>query len=228
MKGIVNSVYLGKVVPFTRPDSFTGIFKKEVNHLVSVGYEGIEGDEIGDLKVHGGPEKAVHVYPLEHYKKWKAEFPDCPFFENAGAFGENFSTIGLDESQVFVGDIFSIGTAVVEVSQGRLPCWKLNDRFDIPYFSEMLQINYRTGWYFRVIQQGNVGLGDEITLINRTNDKWSLQEIMKVIFTKSLDEETLISMLELPLVASWRKLFMKRLLTGAVEDWSPRLHGKKD
>ncbi|WBL71608.1 3-alpha domain-containing protein [Serratia liquefaciens] len=104
---------------------------------------------------------------------------------------------------------------------------EINDRFDIPYFSEMLQINYRTGWYFRVIQQGSVGLGDEITLINRTNDKWSLQEIMKVIFTKSLDEETLTSVLTLPLVPSWRKLFMKRLLTGVVEDWSPRLHGRK-
>ncbi|MEG3696872.1 MOSC domain-containing protein, partial [Vibrio coralliirubri] len=114
---------------------------------------------------------------------------------------------------------------LLEVSQGRMPCWKLNVRFDQNDMARRLQDTLRTGWYFRVLEEGDIGAGDEITLCERPYPDWSLARIMGAVFTGSLDREELSQMAELPLVESWGNLVERRLETGEVEDWEMRLVG---
>ena len=105
---------------------------------------------------HGGPEKAVHHYPFDHYEAWRTELGDIGLLRQPGAFGENLSAVGLTEADVAVGDVFRLGSAIVEVSQGRQPCWKLNERFGQPTVAKSVQASGRTGWYYRVIETGLV------------------------------------------------------------------------
>src|SRR5690606_16433169 len=109
----------------------SAIDKRPLEGAVRIDELGVAGDEQGDTRVHGGVDKAVHHYPFEHYATWRAELGELPALASPGAFGENISTRGLDEATVCLGDRFALGTAVLEVSQGRQPCWKLNDRFGV-------------------------------------------------------------------------------------------------
>ena len=127
--GKIRGVYAGKAVPFTRPGTFSAIDKQPVAGPVTVGTEGLQCDEQGDRRVHGGPDKAVHVYAWPNYAHWRTQFPDNRRFDAAPAFGENLSVEGVDETTVCLGDQWRVGTVQFEVSQGRQPCWKLNDRF---------------------------------------------------------------------------------------------------
>src|SRR5690606_2996352 len=121
---------------------------------------GHEGDEQADRAVHGGPEKAIHHYARDHYDLWRAEIGDHPLLHRPGAFGENISTTGLSEEDVCIGDRYRLGTALVEVSQGRQPCWKVDHRFGGLAISAAMVRSRRTGWYYRVIEEGAVGAGD--------------------------------------------------------------------
>lgn len=129
---MLNAVLTGKAVPFGRPDTLSAIGKHPVDAAIAIGPAGLEGDEQADRRNHGGPDKAIHHYPFDHYAAWRGDLPaHCPLLESVGAFGENLSTLGLTEETVCIGDIFRIGTATVQVSQGRQPCWKLNHRFGV-------------------------------------------------------------------------------------------------
>ncbi len=119
------AVLLGQIRPFRGDDEPSAIGKLPVVHPVAVGPMGLAGDEQADRTVHGGIDKAIHHYPADHYDGWRAYLGDVPLLDTPGAFGENISTLGLDESSVFIGDRFRLGTALVEVSQARQPCWKL-------------------------------------------------------------------------------------------------------
>ncbi|MDP2058036.1 MAG: MOSC domain-containing protein, partial [Thiobacillus sp.] len=120
---------------------------------------GFLGDEQGDPSRHGGPDKAVHHYPFEHYAAWCRELPDLAEHFRPGGFGENISTTGLTEQNVCVGDQFSLGTAHIQVAQARQPCWKLGVRFGIPDMPRHVQASARTGWYYRVLEAGVVTPG---------------------------------------------------------------------
>ncbi len=222
--GVVSSVLTGKTVPFSK-GAKSAINKTIQNGRQTVSKLGIPNDEQGDPRFHGGVEKALHIYPSEHYVRWREELGEKRIFQNVGAFGENISSKGVNEGNIFIGDRISIGTTLLQVSQGRMPCWKLNVRCEQPDMALRLQQTLRTGWYFRVLEEGNIGAGDDIILRDREYPEWSLSRIMKTIYEGSLDRVLLEEMLELPLVDSWHKLVAKRIETGSVEDWSRRLFG---
>ena len=219
------SVLRGKKVAFAR-NSTSAINKQSQSTRQQVTKLGIIGDEQGDPNFHGGVEKAIHLYPSEHYKYWCAELGNKTIFQSVGAFGENISSVGVTESDICINDIILIGTTLLQVSQGRMPCWKLNVRCEEPEMALKMQDSLKTGWYFRVLKEGNIGIGDDIILQKRTYPDWSLNRIMKIIYEGSLDSIVLNKMLSLPLVDSWNKLVAKRIALGEVENWNYRLYGE--
>lgn len=221
----LNVVLTGKAVPFGRPDTLSAIGKRPVDAAVAIGPAGLEGDEQADRRNHGGPDKAIHHYPFDHYPAWRGDLPDpAPLLDAAGAFGENISTLGLTEETVCVGDIFCIGTATVQVSQGRQPCWKLNHRFGVADMARRVQSTGRTGWYYRVLEPGIVAAGDGIALIDRPLPDWPLARILRAFYHDTGDLPTLAGIAALePLATGWRTLARRRVDSGRVEDWSGRL-----
>ena len=135
------------------------------------------------------------------------------------------STQGLTEHTICLGDQLRIGTCLLEVSQGRQPCWKLNDRFAVPDMARRLQATFRTGWYCRVLESGVLSAGDTITLVARPYADWTLSSLIELFYHRCLDRDLLLAAYELPLVESWRKLIEHRIRTAQVEDWQKRLEG---
>lgn len=210
----LDALLTGRARPFTRPGSRSGIAKSPRDGALRVTPVGLEGDEQGDLRVHGGVEKAIHHYPREHYAAWIAELGEHPLLMQAGAFGENFSTSGWSEADVCLGDRVRAGTALLEVSQGRMPCWKLNDRFEVAGMSLRVQESGRTGWYYRVLEEGVVAAGDILQLVERCHPDWSLLRLSEVLFDRRADAELLRQCLPLPLTPSWRRTLERRLEKG--------------
>lgn len=223
--GRVGSVLRGRAVPYTRPGTRSAIAKGPVAGPVFVSAEGLAGDEQGDRQAHGGPDKAVHHYAFEHYRLWREELGDLPVLAGPGAFGENLSTSGVTEAGICLGDRLRIGSVVLEVSQSRQPCWKLNDRFGRRDMARRVQERGRTGWYYRVIEAGELRAGDAITLLSRPHPEWTLQRLIDALYCRTLDTDTLRGMLDLPLTPSWQRLVSGRLARRTVEDWGPRLDG---
>ncbi|HHF3074825.1 TPA: MOSC domain-containing protein [Vibrio diabolicus] len=222
--GVVKAVLAGKTVPYAH-GAQSAINKQvlpERQHATELGFT---SDEQGDPRFHGGIQKALHIYPSEHYPIWQQELGERTIFQSAGGFGENISSEGVTESTICLKDKIHIGSTLLEVSQGRMPCWKLNVRFDQHDMARRLQDTLRTGWYFRVLEEGDIGAGDEIILCERPYPEWPLARIMGAVFTGCLDREELTKLSELPLVESWGKLVELRLETGEVEDWEIRLVG---
>ncbi|MFH4680026.1 MOSC domain-containing protein [Vibrio diabolicus] len=222
--GVVKAVLAGKTVPYAH-GAQSAINKQvlpERQHATELGFT---SDEQGDPRFHGGIQKALHIYPSEHYPIWQQELGERTIFQSAGSFGENISSKGVTESTICLKDKIRIGSTLLEVSQGRMPCWKLNVRFDQHDMARRLQDTLRTGWYFRVLEEGDIGAGDEIILCERPYPEWPLARIMGAVFTGCLDREELTQLSELPLVESWGKLVERRLETGEVEDWEMRLVG---
>ncbi|MEG1041639.1 MAG: MOSC domain-containing protein [Pseudomonas sp.] len=221
----LDAVLTGKAVPFTRPGSSSAIAKQPRRGEVAVTELGLAGDEQGDLRVHGGKDKAIHHYPREHYALWAAELGEHPLLQAPGAFGENLSTSGWTEHTLCLGDRLRVGSALLEVSQGRMPCWKLNDRFQVKDMALRVQQTGRTGWYYRVLEEGVLAAGASFELIERPHPQWSVARLSSVLFDKRVDLEIIRQCLELPLVPSWRRTLERRLEQAVVEDWAPRLQG---
>lgn len=221
----IDAVLAGPARPYTRPQSMSAIDKRPVSGPVRVDRDGLAGDEQGDRRMHGGPDKAVHHYAFDHYAAWGRELGALPLLQRPGAFGENLSTHGLTEADMCLADRVRVGSVLLEVSQGRQPCWKLNDRFDRPDMARRVQQTRRTGWYYRVIEPGEFEAGDAVGLVARPFPDWPLDRLLALLYDASLDRRTLGQALELPLVPSWRALIERRLVQGKVEDWSRRLDG---
>lgn len=175
------AVLLGKVRPFRGDDEPSAIGKLPVTDAVAVGPMGLAGDEQADRTVHGGIDKAIHHYPADHYPWWREHLGDVPLLGAPGAFGENISTSGLDEDNVFLGDRFRLGTALVEVSQARQPCWKLDHRFQAKGVMAQVVKTRRTGWYYRVLEAGRVRAGDRLELIERPYPGWPLASLFALL-----------------------------------------------
>ena len=158
----------------------TGIYKEPVAGRIMLRRFNLTGDQQADLTVHGGWDKAVYVYPSEHYPTWRAELPGMQL--SYGMFGENFTTEGLDESSVHIGDQFSIGGAVVVVTQPRLPCYKLDIRFRRPDMPKRFHASGRCGFYLAVLQEGQVGAGDVWERIARSDQEVSVIERYRQYF----------------------------------------------
>ena len=159
----------------------TGIYKEPVAGRIMLYRFNLDGDQQADLTVHGGPDKAVYVYPSEHYPIWQAEFPDLPL--PYGMFGENFTTEGLDESSVHIGDQFRIGGAVVEVTQPRMPCYKLGIRFGRPDMVKRFHASGRCGFYLRVLEEGEVGAGDVIHRVKVDPKRMTVRQAVMLAFS---------------------------------------------
>ena len=191
----------------------TGIFKEPVAGRVALRTLNLDGDRQADLNVHGGPYKAVYCYPLAHYDYWKKEMRgrDLPM----GSFGENFTAEGLLEDSVHLGDRFAVGSAELVVTQPRLPCYKLAVKFQSDDMVKRFLVSGRTGFYFAVTREGEVGAGDEIKLIARDANAVPVSEITRLYVTKRFDDNDLASVRRALLVAalpeSWKDYFRERL-----------------
>jgi MOSC domain-containing protein YiiM len=164
----------------------TGIFKQPVDGRVMMRLLNLDGDRQADLTVHGGVEKAVYAYPVEHYAYWRQEFPndELPW----GAFGENLTVEGLLESEVNIGDRFRIGTAEVMVTQPRFPCFKLNLKFGRDDMVKRFLNSRLSGIYFSVVQEGEIGAGDAITLVSRDEHNITVADIVQIYVREASDD----------------------------------------
>lgn len=216
---------VGRARPFGPNDEPSAIDKRPVGRPLRLTANGFEGDEQGDRRHHGGPDKAVHHYPAEHYAAWRLDLPELQAERfQVGAFGENLGTVGLTEANVCVGDVFRLGAALLQVSQARQPCWKLNLRFGIPDMSRRVQDSARTGWYYRVLEAGDVAPGSVLRLLDRPHPDWPLGRLLLHLYADPLNVSALAAIAALGnLSASWRELAQRRLASGRVEDWSRRL-----
>ena len=221
----IGAIMVGKAVPFGRPGAVSAIDKGPLDGPVELTTLGFIGDEQGDRRHHGGPDKAVHHYAFDHYDRWRRELHPVPeVLAAAGAFGENVSTLGMTEDDVCAGDIYRLGGATLQVSQARQPCWKLNHRFGVKDMARRVQASGRTGWYYRVLEPGLVNRGDALILLDRPFAGWTLSRILRALYVDMLDMETLAGIAAIePLAPSWRTLATRRLETGRVEDWAKRL-----
>lgn len=223
--GTVRSVLTGQVKTL-EPRFVSAIDKKERVGSVRVGLQGLDGDEQGDRRFHGGPDKAVHVYAHEHYERWIFELGALPVLGAPGAFGENLSTGGLLESDVCLADELRVGSVVLQVSQARQPCWKLNRRFGVADMARRVQDRLRPGWYCRVLQPGELRAGDAIELLARPHPDWPLSRLLRLLYRSDAVDADLAPALRLPLVPSWRRLLERRLQSRRIEDWRGRLFGE--
>lgn len=222
----IDALLTGVVRPLGDSGRDSGIDKHPVSERLWLGPEGLRGDEQADRRFHGGPEKALHHYAREHYAAWQDALGDLAVLHGPGAFGENISTRGLTESDVCVGDIYRAGTALIQVSQARQPCWKLDHRFSHRGMAARVQASGMTGWYYRVLQEGWLITGDTLSLQERPHAQWTLACVQDILNRRVLDPDVLHALANLPeLSPNWRALFEKRARAGEVEDWTRRLQG---
>lgn len=202
------SVLTGKVRPFRAVDEPSAIAKTPVDAPLAISPFGLAGDEQADPINHGGPDKAIHLYPADHYPFWRKMLDDHPLLTDAGAFGENISTSGLTEAEACLGDRFRMGTALLEISQGREPCWKLGHRFGIPTLPARVVATRRSGWYFRVLESGRVAAGDTLSLESRPLPQWSVERVFGLLIGGDYkrDPAGLRDLIGMQVLASpWRK-----------------------
>ncbi|MBD2248334.1 MOSC domain-containing protein [Nostoc sp. FACHB-888] len=208
MKLISVNVGFPREVTWKEKTVSTGIFKEPVSDRLMVRSLNLEGDGQADLTVHGGADKAVYVYPFEHYDYWRGELPDTEL--PLGIFGENFTTTGLREEEVNIGDHFQIGTVKLMVTQPRLPCYKLGIRFGRPDMVKRFLASRRTGFYFRVLQEGEVGAGDILELVSRDDNNVTVADITQLYVRAEDNPELLHRAAQLEaLPQSWRDYFQQ-------------------
>jgi Uncharacterized protein conserved in bacteria len=191
----------------------TGIFKEPVQGRIALRTLNLDGDGQADLSVHGGAYKAVYCYQLAHYDYWKTELPgrELP----AGAFGENFTVDGPPENEIFLGDHYAVGSAEVVVTQPRLPCYKLGIRFGEDAMVKRFFNARRTGFYVAVTREGEVGVGDEMSLIANDPNRVPLSEIMRLYAAKHYTADDVAAVhrvLKVDAVPeSWKGYFLERI-----------------
>jgi len=198
----------------------TGIFKRKLSGAARVGALGIVGDEHGDPRVHGGPEKALHHYAAENYARLAQAFPHSAHALVPGSLGENLSVPRLSERNVHIGDVFRIGSAIVQVSQPRSPCWKINHRFGAERMSMHVAQERITGWYYRVLAPGIVHSEDEIVLLERHTERFSIDLFWQVQLAHRPFVDDLVAMAAIPgLAEDWRRRLGERV------SWLQKLSG---
>jgi len=196
----------------------TGIFKEPVAGRVMLRTLNLDGDRQADLSVHGGPSKAVYAYPSEHYEYWRHELPEMEL--PWGMFGENFTTEGLHEAQLNIGDQFRIGSAVVMVTEPRMPCYKLGIRFGRADIIKKFLASERTGFYLSVLREGEVGAGDQFELIENSKQSVRVSDITRLYTRDKHNTELLRRAIRVEaLPESWKGYFQHQLekLTGSSE-----------
>jgi MOSC domain-containing protein YiiM len=208
MKIVSVNVGQPQQVPWNNGAVATGIFKAPVAGRVRVRRLNLEGDQQADLTVHGGPNKAVYAYPSEHYAFWRDELRNELLW---GMFGENLTTAGLNESEVYVGDRYQVGTAELVVTQPRTPCYKLGIKFGDPRMIKRFLRSRRSGFYFAVAEEGEVEPGDGVKLLDRATNTISIADINR-IYPETDDRELLERAAQVEaLPEKWRVYFREQL-----------------
>lgn len=209
--------------PMDRPWT-TGFFKSPIEGKIWLGSKNLQGDGQADLKNHGGVEKAVLAYAAEHYPIWREswQIPDLPY----SAFGENLTVVSSTESSVCIGDVYDLGEAKIQVSQPRQPCWKLSRRWQIRDLALQVQKNGRTGWYFRVLKEGNIEPNLPLILQDRPYSQWTVARANQIMHHEQNDRESAAELAACPLLASnWQQTLSRRANRSLNPDPAPRLWG---
>ncbi len=209
---ILISVNVGQPRPVRYQDRtiLTGIYKSPVSGPDAVHQTNLEGDGQADLTVHGGVDKAVYVYPAEHYPYWKEQLGRDDLFW--GQFGENFTVSGLLETDVCIGDVFRVGTALVQVTQPREPCYKLGLRLDNAQVVRLFLESGRSGYYLRVLEQGQVTAPDALERVEGGAGQMSVRDLWWLCYFDKENIEQARRAFHLPaLSAAWRQKFQSRL-----------------
>ena len=194
----IRAICVGLPKPFNGAE-LSAIVKAPVEGRVKIRAFGIEGDMVADTEHHGGADMAVHHYPGDHYADWNDWLGGHELLAGPAAFGENLMSLGLVETQVHVGDRFRLGTAILEISQGRQPCWKIEHRFQRKGMVARILETGRCGWYYRVIEEGEAAAGDRLERIETANPEWSVARVFAALYdtanpTSPADLETLANM----------------------------------
>jgi MOSC domain-containing protein YiiM len=210
MRVLIVNVGLPQRVSVGNRTVLTSIFKSPVQGRVAVRRHNIAGDKQSDLRVHGGPYKAVYSYPAEHYPFWREQLPqmDIPF----GMFGENLTTEGLTEEETYIGDQFRVGSALLQVTQPRMPCFKLEIRFGRSDMIKRFWQSGRSGIYFSIVKEGELAAGDSIERTAHGPEGVSVAEIVRLYRGDEDNPELLARALRAPLYGSWKQDLRERLL----------------
>lgn len=207
----LDSIQIGVPKQFGSPEAVdpfdrlwtTGIYKAPVSGLVLVRSTGLEGDGQADIEAHGGADKAVCVYPGDHYAEWRRT-PELAAM-GPGAFGENFTVRGITEEDACIGDRFRAGDLMLQISQPRQPCWKLARKWGIRDFADRVIRAGRTGWYFRVLAEAPVSAGAELMLVDRPFPQWTVREANRVMHRRPRVRADAADLASVPLLSeSWR------------------------
>ncbi len=212
MSVAIRALLSGRVRPFARGEG-SAISKAPLSGKIRITRRGIVGDEQADALHHGGPDKALHHYPFDHYARWRRDLGHEDLLA-AGPFGENVSTLGLTEDEVCLGDRFRLGTALVEISQARKPCWKQGDRLGWTQLPSLMVHEGRSGWYYRVIEDGEAEAGDALDLVDRPLPDWSVRRVFDLIVAgkNKTDKAAFRALAEMDvLFDGWRKIAAERL-----------------
>lgn len=204
-------LFTGQIIRIDDEGQSTAIYKQPVAGAIALGGEGLSGDAQADRRVHGGPEKAVHHYAAENYARLAARFPAIAAALLPGSIGENVSTLGWDERKVCIGDVFRLGSARVQVSQPRSPCWKIDHRYATPGMARHIAESGLTGWYYRVLETGEVAPGDAFALLDHPPGAIPLATLWQLWGEHRPPIERLLHAAEAPgLTPGWRRKLVDR------------------
>ena len=210
--GIIAQLRIGRPQPLTGHPMLSAYRRQPVTGPVVVHALGLEGDQVGNTRVHGGPEKAIYAYPRNGYDSWRAEFPDLADRFVPGAMGENLLVDGLDETSLCLGDVIRCGTATLQIAQIREPCSTFAAAMGTARVVKAMVRSGRCGWYFRVLEGGAIAPGDGHDVIDRPNTAWPISRFTPIAAGKAGRVEELAELAALPgLSAYWRAKLARRL-----------------
>ncbi|MDJ0644328.1 MAG: MOSC domain-containing protein [Erythrobacter sp.] len=215
MKRTVEAICTGTARPFNGAET-SAIAKRPREDVVQILEEGLAPDEQADRRVHGGPEKAVHLYPLDHHAFWREQLDDdqaIALLDEPGAFGSNLAVRGMLEDNVHIGDRFRIGTAVLEVNQPRQPCWKVDHRFGVKGMTAKIVQTGRCGWYFRVLEIGDCQTGDIMQRIATGHTEWTVARTFAAIIAGKASRDDYAELAELDRLSPGMRAKAARKLT---------------
>ncbi|XUU59920.1 MOSC domain-containing protein [Erythrobacter sp. HA6-11] len=193
MNWTVEAICTGNAVPFNGAEK-SAFAKQPQSGPLKIDTEGFDIDEQADRKVHGGPEMAVHLYPLDHHEFWRGALMGHELLDEPGAFGSNLAVRDIDETQVHIGDRFSLGSALLEISQARQPCWKIEHRFQRKGMVAMIIETSKSGWYFRVLEEGVAEAGDTLERVEIGHKGWTVERAFKTLFSPKSTKEELVEL----------------------------------
>jgi MOSC domain-containing protein YiiM len=202
-------LYAGKSTRIGENRNPTGIYKHPVDH-VAVDTLGVLGDTQADKRFHGGPEKALHQYALSSYEKIIKRYPLLHKQAKPGAIGENLSATDMNEHNVCIGDIYKVGNVIIQVSSPRIPCWKIDAKFKQPALNQFISQHRLNGWYYRVLQSGNISLEDEFHLQQRLNTNITVDTMLKVIHGEVQVQLVELATNAIGLDPEWQKRLQKK------------------